>query len=264
MFRRVLSRGVAVAGRRGATPQLRLCSGEGVERRELPGGVLCVGKFEDGHIKTGRRVDPDGTRFEGDFKEGVLQRGSVVFADGRRYTGDFSGGAITSGVLEEEDWRYEGEFDVEWRRHGKGKETQAGGGLYEGRFEADQLAEGRVVLPGHGIDFEGKLQDGQFLRGVLRYEGMRYEGPLVNNNPSGDGGRLELPDGSVQTGRFKLGKLDGQGCVILANGAVYEGRFKEGKLPSGSVKWPNGDTYEGELDADLKPSGQGEMHKLKE
>eukprot|EP01062_Namystynia_karyoxenos_P083916 TRINITY_DN9763_c0_g2_i1.p1 TRINITY_DN9763_c0_g2~~TRINITY_DN9763_c0_g2_i1.p1 ORF type:complete len:452 (+),score=168.06 TRINITY_DN9763_c0_g2_i1:65-1357(+) len=255
--------------RAGAAAGLRACSSSPPpQRRELPDGSLCIGEFEGHHLRRGQRVDPDGTRFVGDFSAGRLVSGSVVLPDGRKYTGSFTGpgGGLQSGTLEEDGAVYEGEFDGQWRRHGKGKEVAADGSRYEGTFNCDELTEGSVHVPadaasGRGaVAFRGTLAEGRFAHGELRYDGMVYNGALQNNTPHG-AGRLELADGSVQEGAFLEGRLHGGGKVILRNGTVYAGEFDRGRLRSGEVRWADGVVYEGQLDEKLRPHGEGSMYK---
>ena len=260
--------------RRALLNQARRCSGATtptptptVQARVLPCGSKATGTFHHDTLLEGTLIAADGTKRSGVFTEGKLTEGRVYLPDGRIYTGIFKDGVPQDGTLEDEGALYEGPFNKQWQRHGKGVERRADGGQNEGLFADDWLSEGEVTIPADGarsaVSFTGTLKEGRFHQGTLKYQGMLYVGALESNNPHGKG-RLELPDGSVREGLFAGGVLHGNGMIVLKNGTVVSGVFKEGTLPNGSIKWTQGDLFEGDLDSQHRPHGDGAMYKSDE
>eukprot|EP01063_Lacrimia_lanifica_P027554 TRINITY_DN3883_c0_g6_i1.p1 TRINITY_DN3883_c0_g6~~TRINITY_DN3883_c0_g6_i1.p1 ORF type:complete len:295 (+),score=62.57 TRINITY_DN3883_c0_g6_i1:61-945(+) len=240
----------------------RFCS---VQVRYLEDGTKATGLFgEDGLLREGTLCGSDGSKKTGVFDAGKLVEGRMELVDGRTYTGMFAGGQLTSGKLEEDGMIYDGEFNAGWQRHGTGQETYPDGSVFKGIFEEDYLVDGEVTMPETStrgtVHFAGTLKNGRFSHGVLKYAKMVYTGALDGTNPHGKG-RLEMPDGSVQEGEFANGNLHGTAHIVLKNGTVLAGDFENGALPNGSIKWNNGDFYEGELDTKHRPDGTGTMFK---
>ncbi|KAJ9464221.1 hypothetical protein DIPPA_16604 [Diplonema papillatum] len=247
---------------------VRACTTATVQTRMLPDGGKATGTFDgNGKIHEGTILAADGSKRTGVFSEGSLVEGRVSLPDGRVFTGRFRDGKIDASFdakLEEDGAVYTGRFNAAWQRHGTGTEVLPDGASHSGVFEDDYLSEGTVSMPETAtrgaIHFEGKLRNGRFANGVLKFNGMTYTGELLGNNPHGKG-RLLLPDGSVQEGTFAEGVLHGKAKIILKNGTVLSGKFEQGALPTGEAKWPNGDFYEGDLDEQHRPDGDGVMFK---
>eukprot|EP00754_Rhynchopus_humris_P042205 Rhum_TRINITY_DN25826_c0_g1::Rhum_TRINITY_DN25826_c0_g1_i1::g.182857::m.182857 len=245
---------------RAASP--RFCSGDAVQARVLPCGGKATGTFVDGALREGTLLAADGTKRTGTFSAaGLLESGRVLLPDGRTFSGAFENGRVVAGRLEDGVSVYEGAFNERWQRHGQGKETFLDDkSTHEGQFVDDLLAEGHVFVPAadgeHDLDFTGTLRDGRLAVGTLKFQGMLYKGELLNDNPHGKG-RLEMPDGSVREGRFQTGLLHGGGRIVLKNGTVLSGEFEEGVLNEGDIRWTDGDTYEGEMDEQHRPHGNG-------
>eukprot|EP01060_Flectonema_neradi_P012920 TRINITY_DN19715_c1_g1_i1.p1 TRINITY_DN19715_c1_g1~~TRINITY_DN19715_c1_g1_i1.p1 ORF type:complete len:312 (+),score=48.99 TRINITY_DN19715_c1_g1_i1:64-999(+) len=243
-----------------------LSSDKPVQSRIYKNGAKGIGLFNsDGSLIKGTLIEACGTKRTGEFTEGNMTVGKVELPDGRTYMGAFEKGVpVGEHVLSEDGFMYTGELNNKWQRHGKGTETHPNGQIFTGTFSDDQLSHGTVTIPEtetrSEIIFEGDLQDGKFHKGTLKFNNMTYKGELRDSNPHGKG-RLEMADGSVREGTFKMGVLEGMGQIILKNGTIFSGEFKDGLLPEGDVKWPNGDVYEGDLDDSHQPDGLGTMFK---
>ena len=237
-----------------------------VQSRVYENGAKGTGIFNsNGDIVKGTLVGACGTRRTGEFEGGSMTVGKVELPDGRTYTGEFKNGIpVGEHQLIEDGFEYKGELNDKWQRHGNGQESHPNGQHYSGTFCDDQLSEGTVIMPAterrSEITFTGKLKDGKFYFGTLKFNNMIYKGELRDSNPFGKG-RLEMADGSVREGKFQNGVLQGAGQIILKNGTIFSGSYKNGLLPEGDVKWPNGDYYEGDLDESHQPNGDGTMFK---
>lgn len=123
----------------------------------------------------------------------------------------------------------------------------------------------------------GNCKDGN---GVYLYKDKsRYEGPFINNEPTGKG-KIYYASGSVfegsliaglksgfgkykyytddyYEGAFKNDKFEGVGKYVTSDGNVYEGMYKDGQLNGkGTMTFKDGDKYAGNFVADM-PEGLG-------
>ena len=151
---------------------------------------------------------------------------------------------------------YEGEFS-DSKPHGVGKMTYRGGRVYEGEWVWGQMQGKGTETLSDGSSYEGEWQ---------------AYGGLENSKRRGKGIR-KRPDGSVwYEAEYKdSNRLDttDTATVKFGNGDVYEGEFSSDK-PHGVGKmayndgrvcegiWNNGEiVYEGELNESGKPHGRG-------
>jgi hypothetical protein len=130
-------------------------------------------------------------------------------------------------VQTQSQYGYEGEFDSEGKRCGRGVYRYPDGVVYEGMFE-DNLRNGygKLTYP------NGDVYEGEWRRG--RKEGQAasgevYEGLWKNDRRHGQG-KYCYPDGMVFEGRFQNDKKSGFGKFLYANGEVHVGQFKNGKV----------------------------------
>lgn len=109
---------------------------------------------------------------------------------------------------------YDGEWNEDGRRHGKGCLTFKDGSKYRGQFTAGFFQGlGELVFAGERAKYEGEFQVGKF-HGYGVYQsssGMKYEGQFVDGQVKGKG-RITLPDGSHGNPRQE-GKFEGERCI---------------------------------------------------
>eukprot|EP01034_Spumella_vulgaris_P024690 gene24690-31063_t len=133
------------------------------------------------------------------------------------------------------------------------------GGIYTGEWLNDKR---------HGDgQFENNLFNGYGVITRTSDGKVQHEGLYRCGEPHGMG-KINLSDGSVYTGDFFNGSMDGQGSIVWLNGNTYTGvttiltgQFKIGELIQGEVKYHTGDVYVGELKAGLS-HGQGVLTLL--
>ena len=208
----------------------------------------------------------NGTILDGEFhRDGVLKSGIARLPDGRVYKGTFTteGFPEPKTQLEEDGDIYIGAFNKQWQRHGDGVAYLLDGTKYTGRFENDELVEGKVEVPDgtSTLVFEGKLKDEQFVSGKLRGPDYTYEGEFRDNSPHGKG-KLTFDNGGYQHGTFYRGKLHGTDCVSrLPNGYMYRGDFLAGVIHRGELRAPTY-IYEGEFNESGAAHGMGRMEKI--
>jgi len=130
---------------------------------------------------------------------------------------------------------YEGEYNAEGGKHGKGKYVYADGDIYVGEWK-DNLMNGY-----------GKY---------IYANGDIYEGEWKDNLKNGHG-KYFYADGNSYEGAFKDGLYHGHGKCIYASGSIYEGEYKDDvKNGHGKFIYCSGDIYEGEYNDDLR-NGHG-------
>lgn len=95
--------------------------------------------------------------------------------------------------------------------------------------------------------------------GIEHYwNGNRYEGQFLDENPSGKG-KYYWANGNRYEGNFVNSKQSGQGVYFWTNGDRYEGEFADNLLSGkGKYFWANGDRYEGGF-IENKQTGKGKL-----
>lgn len=168
---------------------------------------------------------------------------------------------------------YNGTWNYNSKKHGKGIFIKADGSKYQGEFVDDRI-EGR----GYYIDSKGNFYVGEFKNGqacgygeILNHEikDYHYKGQFFNDKMHGSGietlpngtiyegqfnlgvkepvGRISFPDGSFYVGDFSNSEINGKGKYTWNSGKVYEGDFLNNKSHGfGKTTWPDGSYYEGE------------------
>lgn len=157
---------------------------------------------------------------------------------------------------------------------------------YEAGLE-NGSGESILFSPTGVTKFFGQWRNGARVYGKVEYAGKdgrkwNYEGQFLDEKFHGRGVYVDTL-GTVDEGYFISGRLEGPGIRRQANGRIYEANFKEGVItgngkltlpsgevrtgtflhdylsgPNGTIKYPNGDFYSGELHYDL-PSGVGKL-----
>lgn len=143
---------------------------------------------------------------------------------------------------------YEGEWNLENQKHGRGVEINDDGSKYIGYF-ADDKKEGKGrLIHKNGDLFQGYFSKGKATGfGVYAHEdGSKYEGDFKNDRQHGKG-REEYPDGSVYVGDYRNGLKDGKGKFKWADGSQFEGEFKANNIEGhGTYIWADQKSYTGE------------------
>lgn len=85
--------------------------------------------------------------------------------------------------------------------------------------------------------------------------GSRYEGEWENGKPHGKGTYISNEKLKI-VGEFKNGLVEGKATLSFPDGTKIVGDYKEGSTKKGSIFYPDGDKYEGEL-KNLEPHGYG-------
>jgi hypothetical protein len=247
-------------------PPLMLTNGEGDEACEIPPRHT---KFAQGfafHMKEGRRPH---------ILYGSLeQRGYSPFIMPPLQNSSFERFHPEKGFLSVESDRlvikqlvedirpymkqlkggYIGEVNDEGKQHGRGREINDAGEIYEGTFENGlRHGYGKYVYP-DGDHYEGGFKEGvyhgkgKFVFGNGAYydgdwvdglkqgfgfydytEGSTYEGEWFGDNPNGRG-KMVYADGSVYEGDFVEDLRHGYGKLIQTDGELLEGQWKDDVL----------------------------------
>ena len=121
---------------------------------------------------------------------------------------------------------YEGEYNADLKKEGRGIFRFTNGDIYEGEFKNDK--------------FEGK--------GLFRFvNGSTYQGDFKDDKREGRG-IFRFANGDVYQGEFKDGKREGKGIYKFVNGSVYDGEYKADKREGkGVFKYSNGVVYQGDF-----------------
>ena len=128
------------------------------------------------------------------------------------------------------------------------------GALYTGSMlDGKQQGFGTQVWPNR-VRYTGQWKEGKMIRGTLFFpSGMQYNGPFVDNKPTGFSSMLVYPDGSRYIGNVVNLVREGTGKLTTRDGRVYEGTWSNGLMNGrGKVILPDtgdtmGSTYTGEL-----------------
>lgn len=162
--------------------------------------------------------------------------------------------------------RFSGE-EVDGVRHGDGKVEWLNGDVYEGRFR-NGLREGEGTLAyANGRKYQGEWRGSKREgRGVETLSnGTKYIGEF-KGNVRAVVGRPWPPVGGRRCRRLSASvrqRYHGRG-VLLSHGGRYEGTFKNGKKDgAGTMRWNNGDVYEGEWREGLM-SGSGKYVRARD
>ncbi|XP_073513000.1 MORN repeat-containing protein 1 isoform X2 [Phyllobates terribilis] len=156
--------------------------------------------------------------------------------------------------------RYVGDVKKQLR-HGHGKLLFRDGSYYEGEFVRGEITgNGLRYWAALGNTYSGEFQDGELHgHGVMKYkDGGRYEGEFVLGIKEGHG-LLVDKDGQIYSGAFHNNKKHGDGQITFQNGDHYEGNWVLNQRQGhGVLHCVDGTIYEGQWRNDVF-SGQGTM-----
>jgi hypothetical protein len=155
---------------------------------------------------------------------------------------------------------YEGNYNKDGKRHGKGKYTYASGNVYEGEWKDGKKHGNGKCKYASGNVFEGEWkEDKKHGKGKLTYaSGNMYEGEWKDDVKHGKG-KLTFTDGEVYYGDWKDDKKHGKGKYAFASGHTYEGEWSDDKEHGkGKYTYDNGEVYEGEW-KDGSKHGNGKL-----
>ena len=111
----------------------------------------------------------------------------------------------------------------------------------------------------NGDVYEGESDCTKNGQGTMRYKnGDIYEGQWKDDLRNGQGTETVIDDDYVYEGEWKDGKREGQGKFTFSD-AVYEGQWLYDHLGQGTIRYNNGDVYEGQLEYYGSMYGQGKM-----
>lgn len=124
------------------------------------------------------------------------------------------------------------------------------GSLYEGEWDyhtQQPHGKGRFLFPS-GEKFEGIINQGKALNGIIiKPSQYYYIGDCNNNIPNGNG-ILHLNTGTIIKGEFINGKPEGTIIEELSGKLIYNGNYKHGKRNGIGKLWEsNGNFYVGEF-----------------
>lgn len=140
-------------------------------------------------------------------------------------------GILYYGESEEGGEYYEGWFNLDRQRHGRGKLIKKNFYVYEGEFENNKFSGEGSIIYQNGVSYEGHFKDDKFHGyGEYRFvDGRVYEGVFFNDCFSYRG-VMRYPDGSWYEGFWNKDKKDGIGKFTDAKGNVYSQEWKKGYL----------------------------------
>lgn len=165
---------------------------------------------------------------------------------------------VQQGVLDNDLYRYEGEYLGEFPQGEGEKITKKDGTREKGRFEKGAFVSGLRTT--NGINETGTFQDGLLHteKGERIYaNGEKEIGSFELGNLTK--GEKILADGAKLTGSFQGGKLTGEGVYISPAGDRYEGNFVSNRLQgSAKVTFRTGAVWEGQF-RDGQLSGKGKI-----
>jgi hypothetical protein len=222
-------------------------------------GKKYIGNFFNGDLHgQGTYLWPDGMKYSGEWqfdkRDGF---GVLYFADGRKYSGDwFNDNRQGKGTFE---WPNGDKYVGDWlndKRNGYGKLTFANGHVQEGIWKDDEFENIEIYI--NGQKYKGDLKNGKPNgKGTLTDdEGNKYAGEFKNGELHGKGTFFSI-DGESVEGQFKNDEPYGQFTMYLKDGTIISADAKD-KFQFGTVIYPNGNKYTGELDDGIR-DGKGRM-----
>ena len=146
-------------------------------------------------------------------------------------------------------FRYKGERDLSYRRHGFGTIVYPNGDGYTGQwFKGERSGKGSYTYSDGSFysgEWDGGMRAGD---GMMKYnDGSTYEGEWFNDQRHG-WGKYEFENGDIYEGQFVHGKMQGwKGLYSFSNPShlYYLGPFKDNKIVwSDCAQIGNGKLYE--------------------
>ncbi|KAH3766903.1 MORN motif precursor [Pelomyxa schiedti] len=212
-----------------------------------PSGSTYEGEYHnDKRDGWGVQHFPDGSWYEGLWRDGRWVRGTwhnsnnvdVQSGEWMETTTGYSmqGWGVQSrqvkrvgGGGDTRETVYEGEWDRD-KWHGSGTWTPDGSGdIYHGQFDHGKKRGNGSMLFESGGSYVGEWKDDMFHGWGVRLSanGDRYEGHWVRGNVNGEGTKMLACDGSSFTGLWEMGAPK-KGTMRWPNGDMFEGTFTHG------------------------------------
>lgn len=156
-------------------------------------------------------------------------------------------------------WIYLGEVK-DGKRHGQGKEFKKGI-IYNGDWKNDEQTGYATITYDDRSSYVGQVKKGcRHGKGkFISSRGDFYNGEWVNDIKEGNG-VWSNSKGHVIRVAWRNDKKNGKG-VIIQGGCVFEALWVDDQIVSrsGTISYPNGDKYEGEVNEHMHKTGKGRM-----
>ena len=180
--------------------------------------------------------------------------------NGERYQGDFD----TNNLKEGKGIQYYNNGDKyigEWKnnlKEGNGTYFYNNGNKYVGEWKNDKKEGKGRMYRNDGKIFETNWKNDEIDGKIKLYynDGQRYEGDYKNDKIEGNG-IFYYNSGDKYEGEWKNNKKEGKGIFNYNNGEKYEGNWKEDKKEGKGIFYSiNGEKYDGNWKNDLR-EGKG-------
>ncbi|QED22876.1 MORN repeat-containing protein [Candidatus Deianiraea vastatrix] len=233
------------------------------------------GSYYDGHWVNGKQEGKgtllyadDYSFYQGDFANGKRHgKGYYCYPNGGRYEGNFENGEPKGNgqYYVKKDGKeilvYDGEFNGDMNRHGRGIYYDQGEKRYEGDFENDTMhGQGILYYPDGGC-YKGDFENGEpkgngeyYVNGILVYSG-EFNG---NMNRHGYGRLYDQNSQVIYEGEWKDDEIHGQGELYdKCERLIYEGTWSNGIRSYGIIYG-----YKEELkQSNSNPEGQYKIYE---
>ena len=242
-------------------------------------GLTFTGEWErDNRLRGKLQLSDKGEYYDGEFLfDDIYGQGTLCTMGTNSIEGDISTYNLYVGAVDG------------LKKHGEGVFTANGEDktVYAGKFVNDALSDENAVITypedsellkyeggyfngafnGYGVltyrngDVkEGSWKDGECSTNYVSdmdYNGWKYTG-FVDENGIPDGeGTIVFPDGSVRTGTFVDGAMNGKGKHTYPNTMTYEGEFKDNLFHGyGVFNWNRYDEFGGLIEAGWRYEGE--------
>ncbi|MBL6453683.1 hypothetical protein JMJ55_00010 [Belnapia sp. T6] len=127
------------------------------------------------------------------------------------------------------------------------------------RDEATPVSTQPAEPASRGLVMDSRARCGIWAPDLQPGEALEWSGPCSNGVANGTGELLRRNGDAVVSltqGRFAGGKLEGPANISLANGAHLEAEFAGGIARTGTIRFGDASTYQGEIRGNL-PNGRG-------
>lgn len=177
----------------------------------------------------------------------------MFWDDGSKYTGQWMDNKKHgNGTMEWYDGRvYKGEW-IEGTQYGEGTLLYKDGSYYSGKWVNDTICGYGTMVRSDGETLRGEwdneiLQVGEVEYSTGHKKGQRYKGTFKSLLLSGEGNYF-YPDGRNYTGEMNADHKNGNGNFRWLEGYQYIGKWTVGRIiGEGALILPNGTTISGEF-----------------
>ncbi|MGD8366108.1 MAG: hypothetical protein PVG78_00585 [Desulfobacterales bacterium] len=138
--------------------------------------------------------------------------------------------ALSSTVIEEKNFRYEGQVNSDGEKHGQGTLTFASGDTYSGQWRSGRMNGEGTYSFSDGDQYVGQWRDNKMNgRGTYIYaNGDRYVGGFVNDVKDGPG-IYYFKNGDRWEGSYLNGQKHGKAVYVWSNGQTKEELWNQGQ-----------------------------------